>query len=135
LPRARAGNYADQDTVQLSAQLPHVIAAAPTAPAAGVRPDREPRPARLLQQLRQSAIDLAAPGGSNIDCSLQFPPPPPRSFCSVVISSVVITLPCFAFDTVVGPTINGFSVNFGTSAATPHVAGAAALLIGAHGGR
>jgi subtilisin family serine protease len=32
-------------------------------------------------------------------------------------------------------TVNGWSFNFGTSAAAPHVAGVAALVIGAHRGQ
>jgi subtilisin family serine protease len=94
-----------------------------------VGPDDKPRPARLLQQLRPSVVDLAAPGG-NIECSLPFPPPTPWSFCTVVI-----TLPCFPFDLVVGPTINGWTISFSTSASAPHVAGGAALVIGVHGGQ
>jgi subtilisin family serine protease len=43
-------------------------------------------------------------------------------------------VPCRAFDLVVGPTINGWTLSWGTSAAAPHVAGVAALVIGAHGG-
>jgi subtilisin family serine protease len=36
---------------------------------------------------------------------------------------------------VVGPTVDGWSLDFGTSMAAPHVAGVAALLIGANGGQ
>jgi subtilisin family serine protease len=130
-----AGNQArdldaDQDTVQLLAQPPHAITVAATGPQGwALDPSTDLDLPACYSNYGQSVIDLAAPGG-NIDCSLPFPPPLPWSRCTVVI-----TLPCWAFDPVVGPTINGWSINWGTSAAAPHVAGVAALVIGAHGGQ
>ena len=72
----------------------------------------------------QSAVDLAAPGGA-------FDPDLFGRDCTVAL----ITAPCFVFDYVFGPTADGWTAAAGTSAAAPHVAGVAALVIGAHGGQ
>jgi subtilisin family serine protease len=120
---------ADADVVHL-AQLPHVIAAAATGPRGwGSNAATNLDLHACYSNYGRSAVDLAAPGG-NMDCSRPFPLPPPWTFCKVVI-----TLPCFSFDGVVGPTVGGWSISLGTSAAAPHVAGVAALVIGAHGGQ
>jgi len=74
----------------------------------------------------QRAIDFAAPGG-NIDFGLYLQDP--REECTVIV-----TRPCFAFDMVFSSDINGYSWAVGTSMASPHAAGVAALLIGANGG-
>jgi lantibiotic leader peptide-processing serine protease len=114
--------------VQSSVQAPGVIGVAATAPRGwALDPTTSLDLTAPYTNYGQSAVDIAAPGGYlDVDALMS----PPWTFCTVVV-----TLPCFIFDLVVGTTAGGWSLNFGTSAATPHVSGVAALVIGAHGGR
>jgi lantibiotic leader peptide-processing serine protease len=128
-----AGNDArnldgDGDLVQLWADLPQVVAVSATGPNGwGLDPATPLDLPAFYTNYGRSAIDLAAPGG-NLDFDLLVPDP------FAHLCTVVVTLPCAAFDLVVAPTADGWTFAFGTSAAAPHVAGVAALVIGANGG-
>lgn len=70
----------------------------------------------------QSAIHFAGPGGDfaypgNENCLVGF-----------------LVRPCWVFDLQFSTSVGGWSWNAGTSMAAPHVAGVAALIIGANGG-
>jgi len=66
-----------------------------------------------------SAVDLAGPGGDFGDVDFD-------RYCTVGW----VTVPCFVFDLVLSTTNGGWAWAAGTSMATPHVAGVAALILG-----
>lgn len=125
---ASAGNAAgdgdhDADWIHVPSDLPHTLSIAATGPMGWALDQTTDLdiPA-FYTNYGQSAIDFAAPGG-NIDFDLYFA----GTMCGLN--------PCWAFDLVLS-TFPGEDWVWmgGTSQAAPHVAGIAALIIGAHGG-
>jgi len=112
------------DLIFIPAQLPHVIAVAATGPLGwALDHDTNPDLPAIYTNYGVSAVDFAAPGG-NLDAGLA------NSTCTVVVTQV-----CIAYDLVFSTMAGGgWFWNSGTSMATPHVSGVAALIIGQHGG-
>ena len=120
----------DRDLFLLPRDSPHVIAVAATGP---LRWALDPRtdldvPASF-SNYGQSVVDVAAPGG-NIDVDLLAS----NQLCTVQSAATAVTLPCWFFDGVLStaPVAGGYLFEFrrGTSMASAHASGVAALIIG-----
>ena len=130
---ATDGNH-DKDGFLLPRDSPHVITIGSTGPlgwatGAGASLDT---PA-VYGNHGQSIIDLAAPGG-NLDWGLIAS----NVLCTLTSGPLSVTYPCWFFDGVLStaPVAGGFLYEFraGTSQATAHASGVAALIIGKNGG-
>lgn len=136
---ASSGNEADngnanRDLIHLPSDAPHVMSISATAPIGWAKAPA----ATFLDNLASysnfgsSVISLAAPGGDfsypgNENCTIFTIPP----------AAGAITRPCWVFDMVfaAGGTTpaNNYFWSAGTSMATPHAAGVAALIVGKYG--
>lgn len=129
---ASAGNDArdgdkDRDTIHLPSDASHAVSISATGPLGwALDPTTDLDVPAFYTNFGRSVIDFAAPGG-NVDFDLFADP---DFECTVGIA----TAPCWAFDLVFSTGNDGWFWAAGTSMASPHTSGVAALIIGANGG-
>lgn len=125
---ASAGNdaidgQADKSGLHVPSDLAHVINTSATAPLGWALDPASADFARLASYSNfGNKIDFAAPGGDFVYEG--------EELCTVA----GITRPCFVFDLVFSAGNGGWYWSAGTSMASPHASGVAAIIIGANGG-
>lgn len=128
---ASAGNDArdgdkDKNAIHVPSDASHAVSISATGPLGwAVDPSTDLDVPAFYTNFGRSVIDFAAPGG-NVDFDLQ-------DSGDLCIVGPVINV-CWAFDLVFSTGNGGWYWSAGTSMASPHTSGVAALIIGANGG-